>query len=141
MGLSIKDCVKGTIVDWTYKYDPDERAEELRPVRRRGIIRRVVGTNDAIAEVWVQFRGDKLENVAPRELVRVFPYNSKPARRALAALEGTAGGVGSEFEDGLALTPRVKQAVVEPEYDNPDPMIESQGEPIVIPDTEDETKD
>lgn len=146
MALAIKDMVKGTIVDHTFEYHANERELALRPVRRRGIIVKVDGVaNDAVTAVYVQFRPDKEpEKVAPRELVRVLPWNSKPARRALARITGQQETVGAEFqerlapvrpraEDSLALTPRRGQAVVEPENDEIDPMIESQTPPVMGP--------
>lgn len=152
MALSMKDMVRGTIVDWTYRYDAEERIEELRPVRRRGIIVRTVGVQDAVTEVWVQFKNDsKPEKVPARELIRVFPFNHRVSRRALARISGTSESVGGEFEerrapvrprveDSLALTPRRPAAVVEPEHDEVDPMIASQEEPIVIPVEDDDVK-
>lgn len=147
MALSIKDMVKGTIVDHTYAFDENSQSMELRPVRRRGIIVRVDGmAQDAVTALYVLFkRGQEPEKVAPRELVRVYPWNSKVARKAYARITGTGEGIGAEFEerrapirprveDSLALTRRAPQAVVEPENDEVDPMIESQAaEPLVTP--------
>lgn len=147
MALSIKDMVKGTIVDHTYEYDANARETNLRPVRRRGIVIKVDGVaQDAVTALYVLFKpGTEPEKVPPRELVRVYPYNSKVARKAYARITGTGDSVGAEFteqrarirpraEDSLSLTKRAPQAVVEPENDDEDPMVASQPkEPVVLP--------
>lgn len=151
MALAMKDMVKGTIVDHRWIYDENDQTTEYRPVTRRGIIVKVVGDiTTGVAEVWVKFKAtEKAEKVAPRELDRYMPWNAKKARQALARIEGRSDSVGGEFEerrapvrpkhqDALALTPKKAQAVVEPEEDEVDPMLESQNEPIVIPDTDPE---
>jgi hypothetical protein len=149
MALAMKDMVKGTIVDHTHVYNEDDRREELRPIRRRGIIYKVVGdaTSGGVSEVWVMFKG-KPEKVAPRELVRVYPHTHPVARKAWRRLTGTHEEVGAEFEerrapvkprlqDDLGLTPRRRLAVVDPGDDSDD-----EGEvPIVIPDTEEAPKE
>lgn len=152
MALAMKDMVKGTIVDHTYVYDPNERTTDLRPIRRRGIIVKVIGdTTTSVSEIWVKFKADKpAEKVAARELDRFMPWNHKKARAALARLEGRSESIGGEFEerrarikpkaqDALGLTPRKQQMLVEPEEDEVDPMLESQEQvPLVVPDTDPE---
>lgn len=149
MALAMKDMVKGTIVDHRWVFDSDDQTTEYRPVTRRGIIVKVEGDiTTGVEAVWVKFKPDqKAEKVPPRELDRYMAWNHKKARQALARLEGRSDSVGGEFtekrapirpkhQDALALTPRKQQAVVEPEEDEVDPMLESQNEPIVIPDDE-----
>lgn len=151
MALSMHDMVRGTIVDHSHEWVAEEQQLVLRPVRRRGIIVKAKGdaNSGGVAEVWVQFKGDKPEKVAPRELDRVFPWNHPVAKKALARISGRSEMVGAEFqekrapvrprvEDALAITPRRRQSVVEPEEEENDPMLEAQTEivPLVVPDTD-----
>lgn len=148
MALAIKDMVRGTIVDWREKYDPEERQTTLRDPWMRGIIVRVVGAaNDAVSEVWVKFRDDEDEiKVSPRELTRYLPWNSKRARRELARIEGNRELIGTIYDqrpakvkpkgvDRLGLTNKPAPAVVQPEYDE-ESDVQSENVPIVIPDVE-----
>ncbi len=151
MALAMKDMVKGTIVDWRYKYDPDERTEELRNPWFRGIIMKVVGdTTTSVSEIWVQFGdGEKPIKVAARELTRYLPWNSKRARREFARLSGNRELSGI-FEsrparvkprgvDKLGLTQKPQQMLVEPENDEESDLIGNQtSEPLVVADTEPE---
>lgn len=153
MALAMKDMVKGTIVDHRWVYDENDATTEYRPVTRRGIIVKVVGDiTTSVAEIWVKFKSDKpAEKVAASELDRFMPWGHKKARAALARIEGRGDSVGGEFEerrapvrpkheDGLKLTPPKPQMLVEPEEDEVDPMLASQEEPIVIPDTDPEAE-
>lgn len=151
MALAMKDMVKGTIVDHRWVYSEEDQTTEYRPVTRRGIIVKVDGDiTTGVDAVWVKFKADqKAEKVSPRELDRYMQWNHKKARQALARLEGRSESIGGEFterrapvkpkhQDALALTPKKQQMLVEPEEDEVDPMLESQTEPIVIPDDEGE---
>jgi len=127
MGLNLIDIKEGCIVDHTFEVGQDDK-KRLRPIRRRGIIVKVVGNgHDSVSKILVQFKpDDKPEEVMAKELVRVYPATSKVARRALARIRGQHEMVGAEFqerrapikpklEDSLALTKGRPSPFVEPE--------------------------
>lgn len=127
MGLNLIDIREGCIVDHTYDVGEDDR-KRLRPIRRRGIIVKVVGNgHDSVSKILVQFKSDgKPEEIKAKELVRVYPATSKIARRSLARIRGQHEMVGAEFvekaapirpklEDSLSLTKGKASPFVEPE--------------------------
>lgn len=152
MGLSMKDMVKGTIVDWREEWHPEERETTLRNPWMRGIITKVVSSGDSVSEVWVKFSDDEdAIKVQPRELTRYLPWNSPQAKREMARISGNRelsgvfdskpARVKPRGIDKLGLTKGKASALVRPENEEPEDVesLAHREEPIVIPITEEES--
>ncbi len=132
MALSLRDMTPGTIVDHWYKKNDDDTWEQ-RPLIRRGVVVEVDGNgHDQCARLMVKFSVDpkvKPEEVAPAELVKVLPANSRKARRILKRVLGQSDDVGAEFV--------ARQAPVVPRLDNPFREMMKAPSAIVLPKEED----
>lgn len=118
MGLSLLDCVVGTIVDHRYERFPDGK-ERVRPKVRRGIIVKVEGeasSTGGVPAVWVKFsKPDAAERVGTEELSRFLPARARVAREAYRRIMGVPKMIGVVEQtkvrerpvmvDELALTP------------------------------------
>lgn len=128
MGLSLLDCVPGTVVDHRYERRPDGK-EKLRPKVRRGIIVKVEGeasSGGGVPAVHVKFstKGEP-ERIDTAELSRYLPARAKAAREAYRRIMGQPKMVGlvqSAVErvpvvmvDELALTQRKNAGPVQEE--------------------------
>jgi len=129
LALSLLDMKKGTIVDHAHE-EREDGVMLTRPIRRRGIIVKVVGNgHDGVEKLYVKFKPDQeAEEVKAKELNRVYPATSRVAQRALRRVLGQHELVGAEFQervapvkprlqDSMELTKKKASALVEPEDD------------------------